>query len=118
MLTGEQTCKSGDGRIPYIIVTLLKLIIPCKRFEVFKAVKMSIVVFWVLIPCNDADGFKHFGIAYHLSLPTLVTTYKMTPSQQRRKTSTLKMKAICSSETLVISHKTARHHNPEEARLP
>jgi hypothetical protein len=51
---------------------------------------MSIVIFWVVIPCSLVVGF------------------------QREVTSTLNMEAIRSSEMLVTTYKTARCHNPQD----
>jgi hypothetical protein len=36
------------------------------RFKVFMAVKMLIVVFWVVTPCSVTSGYQHFGEIYHL----------------------------------------------------
>jgi len=36
------------------------------RFEVFKAVKIQVVVFWVVTPCSDVLGYRRFGGSYCL----------------------------------------------------
>jgi hypothetical protein len=57
----------------------------------------SIVVFWVVTPCN----LVLTNISEHVSPLSSLT-------------STLKMEVIRSSETLVSSFKTIRCHNPED----
>jgi hypothetical protein len=34
------------------------------RFEVFKAVKMWMAVFWFVTPCNLVGGYQRFGRTY------------------------------------------------------
>jgi hypothetical protein len=34
------------------------------RFEVFTAVKMSMMFFWVVAPCGLAGRYQHFGDTY------------------------------------------------------
>jgi hypothetical protein len=38
------------------------------RFEILKAVKIWIVVFWVMMLCSIVDGYQCFGGTYHLHL--------------------------------------------------
>jgi hypothetical protein len=64
-----------------------------KRSEVLTAVKMSILVFWVVTPCGLVGRYQRFGRAYYLCLQGRVS-----PSY-----STLNMDAIRSSET-PVSH--------------
>jgi hypothetical protein len=67
------------------------------KFEVFKAVKIQVEVFWVMTPSSDVVGYQRFWgpCCLHLHF-------------------TLKMKAAWSSETLVPYHNITRHHIPED----
>jgi hypothetical protein len=65
------------------------------RFNVLAALKMSIVVFWDVTPCNLEDGYQLFGRTYCTHLWYEVTNF------------ILKMEAINSCETLVTTYKTA-----------
>jgi hypothetical protein len=40
------------------------------RFEVLVAVKMSVLVFWLVTPCGFVGRYQHFGETYCLHLPT------------------------------------------------
>jgi len=31
------------------------------RFEVFAAVMIKFVIFWLVVPCSDVVGYQHFG---------------------------------------------------------
>jgi hypothetical protein len=31
------------------------------RFEILTAMKIHVVVFWILIPCSDVVGYHHIG---------------------------------------------------------
>jgi hypothetical protein len=67
------------------------------RFEIFTAMKIWIVVFWVVTLCSLGDGYQRFGGVYRLHLQ-----------------GTIKMEAILSSKPiLVTTHKITRYHNPE-----
>jgi hypothetical protein len=52
---------------------------------------MSILFFWVVTPCRLVGRYQRFG-----------------------GTTALKMKAVCSSETLASTYKSAWHHNTED----
>jgi hypothetical protein len=54
---------------------------------------LEFVVFWVVVPCSVAVGYQRFEGPY-------------------TSTSTLKMEAARSSETLLSNHHTTRHNNP------
>jgi hypothetical protein len=43
-----------------------KYLVLCVRFEILAAVKISIVVFWVVTPCGLIGGYQHFGGMYRL----------------------------------------------------
>jgi hypothetical protein len=40
----------------------------CIRFEVYTAMKMLMLVFWVVMPCGLVDRCKRFGRTYCLHL--------------------------------------------------
>jgi hypothetical protein len=63
------------------------------------AVKMSRLVFWVVIPCGLVGRYKLFGGTYHLHFQT-----------------DLKMEVVCSSETLISTYKSTQHYNPEDQK--
>jgi hypothetical protein len=58
---------------------------------------MSIANFWVVMPCDLVGDYKRFGRTYSLHFQGEV-----------------KMAAFLSSETLITTYKTSRHHNPED----
>jgi hypothetical protein len=60
------------------------------KSEVLTAVKMSLLVFWVVTPCGLAGRYQRFEGSY-----------------------SLKMETMCSSETLVSTEST-RRYNPED----
>jgi hypothetical protein len=62
-------------------------------FEVFTAVKMSMLAFWVVTPCGLVSRY-HFRGTYC--------------------NSALKMEAVCSSKTLVPAYKFTWPHIPED----
>jgi hypothetical protein len=61
------------------------------RSEVSKAMKIQVVVFWIMTPYSDDVGYQRLGGLCF----------------------TLKMEAAKSSETLVSYHITTRYHKPE-----
>jgi len=38
------------------------------KFEVFRAVKIQVEVFWVVMSCGVAEGYQHFRWLCHLLL--------------------------------------------------
>jgi hypothetical protein len=66
------------------------------------------IIFWDMTPCSLLSFNKRFGGTYRLHLPPgcLLVFSEPIPS-------TLKMEAICSSETVVETQRTIRHHIPE-----
>jgi hypothetical protein len=76
-------------------------------FEVFTAVVMKSIIFWDETPCSlFSCNFGGTG-ACHLHTSWFLLKFF----------STLKMEAICSSETSVASQQTTRHHIPEDDTL-
>jgi hypothetical protein len=67
-------------------------------FEVFTAVVMKSIIFWDMTPCSLLIRLPP---AYLLVLAEIIC-------------STLKMEAICSSETSGTTQRTTRRHIPEE----
>jgi hypothetical protein len=70
------------------------------RLKVFMAMKIQVMVFWVLTPCSDVVGYQIFRGPYYLQLQGEV-----------------KMEAARSSETLVSYPITTQYQNPEEHNL-
>jgi hypothetical protein len=68
------------------------------RFEVLRAVKISMLVFWVVMPCGLVGRYQRFGGKYCFIL-------QVTPA--------MKMKAGCSIEALVSTDKSTLCCNPE-----
>jgi hypothetical protein len=75
-------------------------------FEVFTAVVMKSIIFWDVTPCSLLSYNRRFGgtPAYLLVLAEIIS-------------STLKMEAICSSETSVATQQTTWRHIPEDDTL-
>jgi hypothetical protein len=57
-----------------------------ERFEVFTAVKIQIVVFWVVTPYSDVVGYQHFGGPYSLHLRGDVISCHITVQRHTQKT--------------------------------
>jgi hypothetical protein len=95
-------CKLGTDR-GKLIFTQLSWMYAYTRFEVLTLVKVYSVVFWVVTPCSLIRD-TNFGEEH--------TAFKF-----RAASKTLKMEAVCSSETLVSSCQTIRCHNPEDNNI-
>jgi hypothetical protein len=63
------------------------------RFEVLTAVKMLMLVFWIVTPCGLVGRYQRFGGTYCLHLQVFSP------------------KAVCSSQTLVSTYKSTQHFN-------
>jgi hypothetical protein len=88
-------------------------------FEVFTAVVMKTIIFWDMTLCSPMSFNRRFGGTYRLHLQGrrnrfshLLVRWFVEPIS-----STLKMEAICSSETLVETQRTTRCHIPEDDTL-
>jgi hypothetical protein len=46
------------------------------RFEVFTAIKIEVMVFWVLMPCSVVVGYQRFGAPCCLHLHCITTRYR------------------------------------------
>jgi hypothetical protein len=79
------------------------------RFEVFTAVTMKNVVLWDVAPCRSCVN-RRFGGMYRLRLSLQPPAHA---GSSLANFSTLKMEAICSSETSVHTRST-RCHIPED----
>jgi hypothetical protein len=74
------------------------------------------IIFWDMMPCSPLSCTPRFGGTYHLHLQgrrqaTCLLTGLLNYS------STLKMEAICSSETSGATQRTTRRHIPEDYTL-
>jgi hypothetical protein len=80
------------------------------KFDGFTALTMKNVVFWAVVPCTSSVN-RFFGGTYSLYLqPSAYSGFSLTDFF------TLKMKAICSSETSV-HRRCTRQHVPEDGIL-
>jgi hypothetical protein len=103
-------------------------------FEVFTAVVMKSIIFWVVTPCSLLRCNRRSGGTYRLHLQGRRKFQQVPASKQvaslvqgachlltgwflLKFSSTLKMEAICSSETSVTSQQTTRRHIPEDDNL-
>jgi hypothetical protein len=77
-------------------------------FEVSTSVVMKSVSFWDITPCSPLSVNRRFGGTYHLLACWFLA--ELIPS-------TLKMKAIFSSETSVYTQHTTRRYIPEADTL-
>jgi hypothetical protein len=82
-------------------------------FEAFTVVVMKIIIIWDVTPCSLLSCNRRFGGTYRLHLQgrRLLVLAEIISS-------TLKMEAICSSETSVETQQTTRRHIPEDDTLP
>jgi hypothetical protein len=68
---------------------------------------MKRIIFWDMTPCNPLSFIRRFGGIY-----SLLACWFAEPIS-----STLKMEAICFSETSVETQRTTRRHIPEDNTL-
>jgi hypothetical protein len=92
-------------------------------FEVFTAVVMKSIIFWDMTPCSLLSFNRRFGGTYRFHLQGRRNRFSKTSIQAachllagfaKLISSTLKMKAISSSETSVETQQTTRRHIPED----
>jgi hypothetical protein len=88
-------------KILYFYVVYIFNFFPIVGFEVFTAMVIKTIIFWDITPCSP------------LSVNLLVCWFLAEIIS-----STLKMEAACSSETLVHTQRTTRHYIPEDDTLP
>jgi hypothetical protein len=88
------------------------------EFEVFTAVVMKSIIFWVMTPCSLFSCNRRFGGIYRLHLQGRRnnSASKQVCLLAEPVSSTLKMEAIYSSETSVATQQTIRHI-PEDDTL-
>jgi hypothetical protein len=80
-------------------------------FEVFTAVVIKGIIFWNMTPHSPLSFNRCFGGTYRLHLQAACLLVAEPIS------STLKMEAICSSETSVETQRNTRRHIPEDDAL-
>jgi hypothetical protein len=90
-------------------------------FEVFTAVVMKSIIFWDVTPCSPLSCDRRFEGTYRLHLQGRRNNFSLPPAYLLVRaeiiSSTLKMEAICSSETSVATQQTTRRHIPEDDTL-
>jgi hypothetical protein len=96
-------------------------------FEVLTAVVMMCTIFWDITPCSQFKVSRSFGRTYRLHVQgrriSRATNVKAGDKQSRllatcsAYSSTLKMEAICSSETSADFQRTTRRYIPEDSTL-
>jgi hypothetical protein len=91
---------------PSVVTSKLKFYNISVRFAVFTAVVMKSTIFWDITPCSPLSVNRRFGGAYRLLLSRWFLAQLVF--------STLKMEAICSSETSVDTQQTTRRCIPED----
>jgi hypothetical protein len=99
----------------YIMIEI-KSVIFYVGFEVFTAVVMKSIIFWDMMPCSPLSYNRRFGGTYRLHLQGLLATCLLAGFAELISL-TLKMEAICSSETSVVTQRTTRRHIPEDDTL-
>jgi hypothetical protein len=85
-------------------------------FEVFIAVVIKSIIFWDVTPRSVLSCSRRSGGTLRLHLQGRRNNLARTSKQAGGK-QTLKMEAICSSETLVNTQRTTRHYIPEDCTL-
>jgi hypothetical protein len=77
------------------------------HFDFSTVVNIWVVVFWVMT-CSLVGGYQRFGGVCSFHPQSSIWSYCVRPY------TTLRIKAVCSSETLVATYKTTRRHNLED----
>jgi hypothetical protein len=85
-------------------------------FEVFTMVVMESTIFWDITPCSPLKFNRRFGGTYRLHLQGLLATC-FHAGFLLAYFSTLKMEAICSSETTFHFQQTTRAYIPEDGTI-
>jgi hypothetical protein len=94
-----------------------------EKDEILTAVTMRSSIFWDITPCSPLKVNRRFGGTHRLHLQGRTNRAKKPAWKQVASrscsaySSTLKMEAICSSETSVGSRRTAGRYIPEERSL-
>jgi hypothetical protein len=81
-------------------------------FEVLTAVVMKSTTFWDITPCRPLKFNRRFKGTYYVCFPPAFTLVSCSAYY-----STLKMEAICSSETSVAIQRITRPYIPEDSTL-
>jgi hypothetical protein len=86
--------------------------------------KLKSIIFWDMTPCSPLHVSRRFGGTYRLHLQGRRNKFSKKPACHllarwfaEPVSSTLKMEAICSSETSVETQRTTRRHIPEDDTL-
>jgi hypothetical protein len=90
-------------------------------FEVLTAVVMKSAIFWDITPCTPLSVNRCFEGTYHLHLQGWENWFSKKPAWKQVASCwtffTLKMEAICSSETSVDTQRTTRRYISEDGTL-
>jgi hypothetical protein len=82
---------------------------------------MKSIIFWDMTPCSPLSFKRRFGGTYRLHLQGGINKFSLPPACLLVFAvliySTLKMEAICSSETSIETQRTTRRHIPEDDTL-
>jgi hypothetical protein len=87
-------------------------------FEVFTEVVIKSTVFWNITLCSPLNVNRRFGGKYRLHIQgrRISRARNQRESRWQAYSCTLKMEAICSSETLVDIQRTTRRYISEDSR--
>jgi hypothetical protein len=84
---------------------------------------MKSIIFWDMMPCGLLSCNQRFGGTYRIHLQGRRNNFSKNQQASRWQVAaeivslTLKMDAVCSSETLVATQQTTRSHIPEDDTL-